>query len=125
LWAGRETDAKRPAAYRAGMNTIASLDAPAARNGRPLYLTVLGWAVTLLGAVRLLSYLPTLWAICSSGQSGQHALTTWLTWAAANATMAAWLYEQHGRRVDCAVLINGCNAAMCLLTSVVITAFRF
>jgi hypothetical protein len=95
------------------------------RTPRALYLAALRWAVTVLGSVRLFSYLPTLWAIHASGNSSQHALTTWLTWAAANAAMAAWLYEQHGRRADCAVVINACNAVMCLLTATLITAYRF
>ena len=109
------------------MNTptaTVNLNTRAAGSGRQRYQAVLGWAVTLLGSVRLLSYLPTLWAIVSSGQSDQHALTTWLTWAAANGSMAAWLYEQHGRRFDCTVLINAGNATMCLLTAAVIAAFR-
>lgn len=95
------------------------------RSLRAAYLAALGWAVTLLGAVRLVSYLPTLWAIHASGDSSQHALATWLTWAAANAAMAAWLYEQHGRRADCTVVIHACNTVMCLLTVALITAYRF
>jgi hypothetical protein len=39
--------------------------------------------------------------------------------------MAAWLYQHNGRRFDKAVLVNVGNAAMCLLTLVVISQHRF
>ena len=57
----------------------------------------------LLTAARLVAYAPTVWAIVLSGDSSQHPLWTWLTWVGANATMAAWLYEHNGQRVDKAV----------------------
>jgi hypothetical protein len=89
------------------------------------YLAVLTWSSNLLNAARLLSYLPTLWAIGSVGDSQQHSLLTWLTWTGANMTMAAWLYEQDGRRITRAVAVNACNAAMCVATLVLIVALRF
>ncbi len=80
---------------------------------------------TFFNTVRVLAYLPTVMAIVHAGDSGQHSLLTWLTWLGANATMAGWLYEQNGHRMDRAVVVNLCNATMCLLTSVVIAWFRF
>jgi hypothetical protein len=97
----------------------------ATRSPRALYLAALGWAVTSLGSVRLVSHLPTLWAVHACGDSSQHALTTWFTWAAANAAMAGCVYQQRGRPADYAVVINACNAVMCLLTASLITAYRF
>lgn len=88
------------------------------------YLAVLTWLFALFNAARLVSYLPTLWAIWSVGDSQQHSLLTWLTWTGANVTMAAWLYEQDGRRVTRSVAVNACNAAMCVATSVLIVALR-
>jgi hypothetical protein len=88
------------------------------------YLAVLTWSFTLFNSARLLSYLPTLWAIWSVGDSQQHSLLTWLTWTGANLTMAAWLYEQEGRRVTRSVAVNAGNAAMCVATSVLIVALR-
>ena len=74
--------------------------------------------------MRLLSYLPTLWAIHVERDASQHSLLTWLTWAGANATMAAWLYEQNGCRFDRAIAINVGNAVMCLGTVALILAYR-
>lgn len=88
------------------------------------YLAVLTWLFTLFNSVRVLAYLPTLLAIFTSGDSSQHSLLTWVTWIGANATMAAWLYEHNGRRLNRAIAVNSCNALMCLATSVLIVAYR-
>lgn len=97
----------------------------AAASGRDRYLTLLTWAFTLFNSVRVLSYLPTIWAIQASGNSDQHSLWTWCTWLGANATMALWLYEHEGRRMNRAIAINVGNAAMCLATVVTIAVHRF
>jgi hypothetical protein len=91
---------------------------------RPTYLAVLTWAFTLFNSVRMLSYLPTMWAIQASGDSSQHSLWTWCTWLGANVTMAAWLYEQNGQRLSRAVAVNLGNAAMCAATVALIAAHR-
>lgn len=100
---------------------------PAALRGLPqqsLYLSVLTWSFTLFNSVRVLAYLPTIWAIYTSGESQQHSWFTWLTWAGANATMALWLYEQNARRLTRAVAVNACNSVMCCATLVLILALR-
>jgi len=94
-------------------------------DARTLYLRVLTWAFTLFNSVRVLAYAPTIWAIHASGDSSQHSLWTWITWAGANATMAAWLYEQNGQRLNRAIAVNMGNAAMCLCTVALIIAYRF
>jgi hypothetical protein len=91
---------------------------------RATYLRVLAWAFTLFNSVRVAAYLPTMWAICQSGDSSQHSLWTWCTWLGANATMAAWLYESHDRRIDRVVMVNAGNAAMCAAVVVLILAQR-
>ncbi|RVU43744.1 hypothetical protein [Rubrivivax rivuli] len=91
---------------------------------RSRYLFVLTWAFTLLNSARVLSYLPTLWALVSSGDSSQHSLWTWGLWMCANITMAAWLYEQQGQRWNRAVAVNLVNASMCAATFMVIAALR-
>lgn len=91
---------------------------------RAQYLTALTWAFTLLNSARVLSYLPTLWALTSSGDSSQHSLWTWGMWTGANLTMAAWLYEQQGQRWSRAVAVNLVNASMCIATFVTIAALR-
>ena len=91
---------------------------------RGTYLRVLAWAFTLFNSVRVVAYLPTMWAICQSGDSSQHSLWTWCTWLGANATMAAWLYETHERRIDRVVMVNAGNAAMCAAVVVLILAQR-
>ena len=91
---------------------------------RDRYLRALHWAFTLFNSIRVLAYLPTAWAIFTSGDSSQHSLLTWLTWFGANVTMAAWLYENSGQRVNKAVSVNACNATMCLLMIVLIVSER-
>jgi uncharacterized RDD family membrane protein YckC len=91
---------------------------------RPFYLAALTWAFTLFNSLRALSYLPTMWAIQSSGDSSQHSLWTWCTWLGANLTMAAWLYEQNGQRLGRAVAVNLGNAAMCAVTVALIASHR-
>lgn len=91
---------------------------------RALYLWALSWAFTLFSSVRVVSYLPTLWAIQNSGDSSQHSLWTWMTWFGSNLTMAAWLYEHNGQRMDRAVIVNLGNAAMCSATIALIAAHR-
>lgn len=119
------------------MDAIATpvpIDTPATRSpgqsrpGRTLrqhYLSVLGWAFALFSTVRVVAYLPTVWAIVQSGDSSQHSLWTWVTWAGANATMSAWLYETQGQRFTRAAAVSACNAAMCVLTLLTILAYRF
>ena len=91
---------------------------------RSSYLLALTWGFTLFSAARIVSYLPTLWAICSSGESSQHSLWTWGIWLGSNLTMAAWLYEQAEQRVTRAAMINVVNAAMCAATCIVILVFQ-
>ena len=85
--------------------------------GRPVRptrgLSLLCGAFTLFNGLRIVAYLPTLAAIQTSGQADQHSLFTWLTFLGANLTMALWLHEQNGRRVNRAVAVNAFNAFMC------------
>ncbi|NCT85350.1 MAG: hypothetical protein GXC94_19535 [Comamonadaceae bacterium] len=76
-------------------------------------LPLLGGAFSLFNGLRIVAYLPTLAAIQTSGQAEQHSLFTWLTFLGANLTMALWLYEQNGRRINRAVAVNAFNACMC------------
>jgi hypothetical protein len=95
-----------------------------AASARTVYLALLTWAFTLFNSVRVVAYLPTLWAIQASGDSSQHSLWTWLTWVGANATMAAWLYEHNGQRINRAVMVNVGNTCMCLAAVLMIVAYR-
>ncbi|WP_201494542.1 hypothetical protein [Rubrivivax sp. A210] len=81
---------------------------------RDLYLSLLGSLFGVFNTARVLAYLPTIWAVAASGDSSQHSLWTWLTFLGGNATMAAWLWEQNGRRGNRAIAVSACNAAMCL-----------
>lgn len=91
---------------------------------RSRYLAVLGWAFAAFNSVRILTYLPTIWAIVETGASEQHSLLTWMSWVGANSTMALWLYENNGGRVDRAIALNAGNALMCAATCVVIVLYR-
>jgi hypothetical protein len=93
-------------------------------DARSLRLTLLTWSFTLFNSLRVLGYLPTIAAICNHGDSSQHSLWTWFTWLGANATMAAWLHEHNGRRIDKAVAVNLGNATMCAATVLVILVYR-
>ena len=108
----------------ATMHALRDVRSPHASPSRATYLRVLAWAFTLFNSVRVVAYLPTMWAICQSGDSSQHSLWTWCTWLGANATMAAWLYETHERRIDRVVMVNAGNAAMCAAIVVLILAHR-
>ena len=87
-------------------------------------VTGLNWAFAVLGSTRLLTYLPTLWAIQASGDSRQHSLLTWIAWVASNATMAAWLFEHNGRRINKAIAVTAGNAVMCGAACVLIVYYR-
>ena len=76
-------------------------------------LSLLSGAFALFNGLRIVAYLPTLAAICTSGQADQHSLFTWLTFLGANLTMVLWLYEQNGQRANRAVAVNAFNALMC------------
>jgi hypothetical protein len=92
---------------------------------RSLYLEVLALAFALFNSARLVSYLPTLWAIQASGESSQHSLWTWCCWFGANLTMAAWVHEHNGHRIDRVVALNAGNALMCGATIALIACYRF
>lgn len=89
-----------------------------------LYAAFIGRLFTVFSATRLLTYLPTMWAIYSSADSSQYSLLTWIGWVGANASMAAWLYEGAGRKLNKAILVTAGNSVMCLATCVLICAFR-
>jgi hypothetical protein len=93
-------------------------------NVRAAYLAVLNWSFAVLSSLRLLSYLPTMWAIHQSGNSSQHSVLTWLVWTGANAVMAASLYERGDRRMNKLILVNAANAAQCLVMSLLVACYR-
>lgn len=89
------------------------------------YLRLLTWTFTLFNSVRVLAYVPTLWAIQASADASQHSLWTWFIWVGANASMAAWLYEQNGRCMNRAIAVNIGNAGMCLAAVLLIATYRW
>lgn len=106
---------------------MSGMPGPAAprATARRAYLGALALAFALFNSARLASYLPTLWAIQASGESGQHSLWTWGCWFGANLTMAAWVHEHNGRRCDRVVALNLGNALMCAATIALIAFYRF
>lgn len=91
---------------------------------RRRYLRILSWVFAAFNSIRVLTYLPTVWAVIQSGQSGQHSLFTWVTWVGANASMAAWLYENNGGRLNKAIAVNIGNTIMCVVMCIVICWYR-
>lgn len=81
---------------------------------RSRYLAAVGALFALFNSARVLAYLPTIWAVIATGDSGQHSLWTWFTFFGGNATMAVWLWEQNGRRCNAAIAASVGNALMCL-----------
>jgi hypothetical protein len=49
---------------------------------------------------------------------------TWLIWAGANLTTAAWLRENNGRRLDCTVALSLANGLMCLAVAGLIVMYQ-
>ena len=91
---------------------------------RRAYLRGLAVAFAVFSSVRVLTYLPTIWAIHAVGDSGQYSVWTWVAWIGGNVSMAAWLYENNGQRVDSAVVVTIANALMCLATCATIVYYR-
>jgi len=75
--------------------------------------SLLSGSFALFNFLRIFAYLPTLLAIQSDGHAEQHSLFTWLAFLGANLTMALWLHEQDGRRLNPAVAFNVANALLC------------
>ena len=80
---------------------------------RKRHLSLLSGSFALFNSLSIVAYLPTLLAIQSSGHADQHSLFTWLTFLGANLTMALWLLEQAGGRMNRAVAVNAFKALMC------------
>jgi hypothetical protein len=72
---------------------------------------VLVWAFSVFSSLKVVAYLPTLFAIHASGRSDQYSLATWLIFVGSNVTMALWLHEQNGR-IDKSVVASTINAVM-------------
>lgn len=90
-----------------------------------LYRRLLLWAFTTFNVLRLFTYLPTMWAIHQSARSDQHSLITWIGWTLANLTMALWLFERSGHKLDGAVAVNVGNALLCAAVTLLIVGYRF
>lgn len=101
-----------------------NMSSRARRWGDLTYLQVLTWAFAFFNSLRILSYLPTMWAISQSGDSSQYSLWTWFAWLGANLTMAGWLHEHNARRFNRVATLSLCNALMCLLTVAFIVWYR-
>lgn len=100
---------------------------PAAERAVPRQrkLSLLTGSFALFNSLRIVAYLPTLLAIQSSGHAEQHSLFTWLIFLGANLTMALWLHEQNGGRMNRAVAVNAVNALMCAAMAASIAWLRW
>jgi hypothetical protein len=92
--------------------------------GRSAYGQCLLGAFALLNALRIVSYLPTFWAIQASGDSSQHSLWTWSVWAASNLVTGLWHLECRGRAWDITALVLMVNAALCGGVMVLVAVHR-
>lgn len=98
--------------------------APGSALGPTRRLVWLGRAFTLFNSARMFAYVPTFWAIHASADSSQHSLLTWVAWLCANLTMGLWLRERDGH-MHRAVVVNLCNALMCLCGVALIVWYRY
>lgn len=105
----------------AALNVAVAEDLSEARRK---YRQVLRWTTNLFGSLRVFTYLPTILTLWASADSSQYSLLTWGAWVVANASLTASIYEQNGRKLDNLVLVNSCNALMCLVTAGVIFYLR-
>ena len=96
----------------------------AARAAKGRRLRLLNWGCTLFSVVRVAACVPTLWGIEASGDSRSYSVWTWLVLFGLNASMAAWLALHGDRRLSAACAVNIASAAMCLVTTVLIVAYR-
>ena len=92
---------------------------------RKKYRHLLTWTTNLFGSLRVFTYVPTILTLWASADSSQYSLLTWGAWVMANASLTASIYEQNGRKFDNLVLVNACNALMCLVTAGVIAYLRY
>jgi hypothetical protein len=89
------------------------------------YRQLLLGAFAGFNALRMVSYLPMLWAIHASGQSSQHSLWTWFIWLGSNLATGLWHLERQDRRFDATSAVLLTNAFMCAVTVVLIAVFRW
>lgn len=83
------------------------------------------WIFSACSTARVLAYLPNLVSIWQSGNSDQHAMSTWVILAASNAATAWYLQETNPGRRCRVVWVSLANTAQCLLTLAVIAWYRF
>lgn len=114
--------ADRPLGVRRRLRVQPSEAPNPSRHAR--YLLLLNWAFALFASTRLLTYLPTLYAIRESGDSSQHSLWTWASWVGSNAVMAAWMFEHNQRRLNKAIAVTLGNMVMCVAVCVLIVCYR-
>jgi hypothetical protein len=101
------------------MSVVSAAVRPVPRYQRGLFI-----AFALFNLLRVISYLPTFWAIHASGDSSQHSLWTWLTWCGSNLLTGLWHLECHQRRLDCTAVVLFVNAAMCAAAVVLVATYR-
>ena len=90
---------------------------------RTLRSRAIGAAFSLFSSLRIVAYLPMLWAIAMSSDSSQHSLLTWLLWLGSNLSTALWLHDR-GTGVRGAVLVSLSNTVMCAVAVTLILALR-
>jgi hypothetical protein len=84
----------------------------------------LGTLFTLFSALRVVAYLPTLWAIHASGNASQYSLWTWFVFCGANLSTAFWLNDRCQGGWDRNVVVSAVNALMCAAVFAVILGHR-
>ncbi|OZI31095.1 hypothetical protein CAL29_24480 [Bordetella genomosp. 10] len=104
--------------------TVAAVPMTPATATRGIYRRCLSRLTNFFGAIRVVTYVPTILALCESGNSSQYSIATWLLWIAANVTMTVSLWEQNDRKPNNLIVINLFNTMMCLITIGFIAYFR-
>jgi len=93
-------------------------------HARIRFLRALTWVLALMNSVRIGSCFPTLWVICSSGDSSQHSLLARMRNLVRRQHhhdgMAAVEQQSNGGPENYTAAISTMDAALCLATMVVI-----
>lgn len=99
--------------------------APTVADWHGLYMRTLAAAFVFWNSVRILTYLPTMRLLVRRGASGRdYSVLTWASWTCSNGTLALYLFEVGGHRIDSLVVLNGGNALMCMLTCALILRLK-
>ncbi len=103
----------------------AQTSAPRLLPTREQYRRSLPTVLNFWAVMRVLCYAQTLGLLLAAKDIHGQSLLAWVTWLGSAAALSGWLYENNGRRVDLAVVVNLVNVALCAAIVVLLVWHRF